>query len=245
MQAQYIIGRNSILEAFEEETNFEKIYISKQAHGDAVKKIIQKAKEKDVYVQYVPEIKLDYLANKQPHQGVVAAIQLIAYYNFQEIVDFCYNEGRTPLFIVLDGITDVRNFGAIARTALGLDADLIIIPKKESVSITADAIKTSAGALLKIPVAKVDNLHTTIKDLKNNGIKIVGLEGAATQTFQEADLKVPMALVLGAEDKGISTPVLKLLDEKLKLPMNEELESYNVSVANALALYEVYRQRNL
>jgi len=244
MQAQYIIGRNSILEAFEDAINFEKIYISKQAHGDSIKKIIQKAKEKDVYIQYVPEIKLDYLANKQPHQGAVAAIQLVAYYNFQDIIDFCYHEGRTPLFIILDGITDVRNFGAIARTALGLDADLIIIPKKESVSITADAVKTSAGALLKIPVSKVDNLQTAIKDLKNNGIKIIGLDGTTEQFFHEANLKMPLALVLGAEDTGISAPVLKLLDEKLKLPMNTALESYNVSVANALALYEILRQRS-
>lgn len=245
MKSQYIIGRNSILEAFEEGTNFEKIYISKQANGDAIKKIIQNAKKNDVYIQYVPEIKLDYLANKQPHQGVVAAIQLVAYYDFQQVIDFCYNEGKIPLILVLDGITDVRNFGAIARSALGLNVDLIIIPKKESVSITADAIKTSAGALLKIPVSKVDNLVATIKDLRNNGLKIVGLDGNAEQYCHEADLNTALVLVLGAEDTGISSAITKLLDEKLKLPMNNDLESYNVSVANALALYEVFKQRSV
>jgi 23S rRNA (guanosine2251-2'-O)-methyltransferase len=242
MKSQYIIGRNAVLEALITDVEFEKIHISKTANGDIIKEIIEKARDRGIYVQFVPEIKLDYLS-KQPHQGVVGAINLVSYFDFQDIINQCFDEGRTPLVVVLDGITDVRNFGAIARTALGLNVDLIIIPKKESVSISADAIKTSAGALMKIPVCKTDNLIATIKDLKLNGLKIVGLTGNSKQHIYDVDLKVPLALVLGAEDKGISSAVIKLLDENVQLPMNEALESYNVSVANALALYQIYLNR--
>jgi len=244
MKSQYIIGRNAVLEALITDAQFEKILISKTANGDIIKEISQTAKQRNIYVQFVPEIKLDSLI-RQSHQGVVGVIQLVQYYDFQDIVNQSFDEGKMPLVIVLDGITDVRNFGAIARTALGLNADLIIIPKKESVSISADAIKTSAGALMKIPVCKSDNLITTIKDLKNNGLQVVGLSsGNANKNISEIDLNIPLVLVLGAEDKGISTPVQKLLDHSAQLPMNENLESYNVSVANAIALYEIFKQRN-
>lgn len=243
MKSQLIVGRNPVLEALITDASFEKIVISKTASGDVIKEIIQIAKNRSIYTQFVPEIKLDSIS-KQSHQGVIGMMEIVPYYDFQDIINQCYDKGKTPLIIVLDGITDVRNFGAIARTALGLDADLIIIPKKESVSISADAIKTSAGALMKIPVCKTDNLFTTIKDLKNNGLRIIGLTGKAKNEISKVDLKIPLALVLGSEDKGISPQIQKLLDNDAKLPMHTSLESYNISVAGAMALYEIYQQRN-
>ncbi len=147
------------------------------------------------------------------------------------------------MLLILENITDVRNLGALARTALGLGVHAIIFPKKESAAINDVAVKISAGALLKIPVCRVDNIIATIKDIKNNGIKVIGLDGTAQKFIHEINTKMPLAIVAGSEDEGISNSVIRLLDELVKLPMNTELESYNVSVATAMALYEVKRQK--
>ena len=244
MKQQNIIGRNPVVEALEANKDFEKILISKTANGDVIKKIIQLAREKDIFCQFVPDIKIDSIS-KGNHQGVIGIISLIQYFELQDIVNLAYDKGEDPLILALDSLTDVRNFGAIARTALGMHVHGIVIPKKGSVSIQEDAIKVSAGALLKIPVCRTENLANAIKDLKNNGLKVIGLDGNAKEFIHQADLKVPVVLVLGSEGEGISMPVKKLLDRTVKLPMNTELESYNVSVANAIALYEIWKQRSI
>ena len=238
---QLIAGRNPVLELLQSDKEVEKVLLSKSASGDVVKQIIQLCREKDVPYQFVPEVKIQSLSRAN-HQGVVAFTGLIQYYNIQEIIDFIFAKGEDPLILILENVTDVRNLGALARSALGLGVHAIVFPKKESAAVNDVAVKISAGALLKIPLCRVDNLIATIKDIKNNGIKIIGLDGTADKFIYESSLKMPLALIAGSEDEGISNPVIRLIDELVKLPMSPELESYNVSVASAMALYEIKRQ---
>lgn len=242
MKQQLIAGRNPVLELLQSDNEVEKVLLSKNASGDVVKQIIQLCREKEVYYQFVPEIKINTLS-KANHQGVLAFTALIEYQEVQKIIDFVFAKGEEPLLLILENVTDVRNLGALARTALGLGVHAIIFPKKESAAINDVAVKISAGALLKIPVCRVDNIIATIKDIKNNGIKVIGLDGTAEKFIHETNTKMPLAIIAGSEDEGISNPVIRLLDELVKLPMNTDLESYNVSVATAMALYEVKRQK--
>lgn len=244
MKQQLIAGRNPVLELLQSNNEVEKVLLSKNATGDVVKQIIQLCRDKEVYYQFVPEVKINTLSRAN-HQGVLAFTALIEYQEVQKIIDFVFAKGEEPLLLILENITDVRNLGALARTALGLGVHAIIFPKKESAAINDVAVKISAGALLKIPVCRVDNIIATIKDIKNNGIKVIGLDGTAEKFIHETNTKMPLAIIAGSEDEGISNPVIRLLDELVKLPMNTDLESYNVSVATAMALYEVKRQKIL
>jgi len=239
---QLIAGRNPVLELLHSDKEVEKVLLSKNASGDVVKEILQLCRDKGVYYQFVPEVKITALS-KANHQGVVAFTALIAYQEVQKIIDFIFSKGEEPLLLVLENITDVRNLGALARTALGLGVHAIIVPKKESAAVNDIAVKISAGALLKIPLCRVDNLIATLKDIKNNGIRLVGLDGAAHKFIHEVNTQIPLALIAGSEDEGISNQVIRLIDDLVKLPMNNELESYNVSVATAMALYEVKRHQ--
>jgi 23S rRNA (guanosine2251-2'-O)-methyltransferase len=239
---QLIAGRNPVLELLQSDNEVEKVLLSKNASGDVVKQIIQICRDKGVYYQFVPEIKINSLS-KANHQGVLAFTALIEYQEVQQIIDFVFAKGEEPLLLILENVTDIRNLGALARTALGLGVHAIIFPKKESAAVNDVAVKISAGALLKIPICRVDNIIATIKDIKNNGIKLVGLDGTAQKYFYEIDARMPLALIAGSEDEGISNAVIRQMDELAKLPMSSALESYNVSVATAMALYEVKRQK--
>ena len=242
MKQQLIAGRNPVLELLQSNQEVEKVLLSKNATGDVVKQIIQLCREKEVYYQFVPEVKINSLSRAN-HQGVLAFTALIQYQEVQKIIDFIFSNGEDPLLLILENVTDIRNLGALARTALGLGVHAIIFPKKESAAVNDVAVKISAGALLKIPVCRVENMTSAIKDIKNNGIKIIGLDGTADKYIYEVNTKMPLAIIAGSEDEGISNPVIRLVDELVKLPMNSDLESYNVSVATAMALYEVNRQR--
>ncbi len=244
MKQQLIAGRNPVLELLQSDKEVEKVLLSKNATGDVVKQIIQLCRDKEVYYQFVPEVKINSLSRAN-HQGVLAFTALIEYQEVQKIIDFVFAKGEDPLLLILENVTDVRNLGALARTALGLGVHAIIFPKKESAAVNDVAVKISAGALLKIPVCRVDNIIATIKDIKNNGIKLIGLDGTADKFIHEVNTRMPLAIVAGSEDEGISNPVIRLIDELVKLPMNTELESYNVSVATAMALYEVNRQKSV
>ena len=239
---QLIAGRNPVLELLRSDSEVEKVLISKNASGEVIKEIIQLCRDKEVYYQFVPEIKINSLS-KANHQGILAITALIEYQNIQKIIDFVFEKGENPLLLILENITDVRNLGALARTALGMGVHAIVFPKKESAAVNDVAVKISAGALLKIPLCRVDNIIATLKDIKNNGIKLVGLDGTATSFIHEINTQMPLALIAGSEDEGISNPVVRLIDELVKLPMSNELESYNVSVATAMALYEINRQQ--
>ena len=242
MKQQIVAGRNPVIELLKSSNEVEKVLISKSASGEVIKEILDLCRNREIYYQYVPEVKINSLTRAN-HQGVVAITALIQYYQVQDIIDYVFEKGDEPLFLILENVTDVRNLGALARTALGLGVHAIIFPKKESAAINDVAMKISAGALLKIPVCRVENLASTIKDIKNNGIKVIGLDGTASQFMHEANLSGPLAIIAGSEDEGITNPTIRLVDELVKLPMNAELESYNVSVATAMALYEVNRQK--
>ena len=242
MKQQIVAGRNPVIELLKSSNEVEKVLISKSASGEVIKEILDLCRNREIYYQYVPEVKINSLTRAN-HQGVVAITALIQYYQVQDIIDYVFEKGDEPLFLILENVTDVRNLGALARTALGLGVHAIIFPKKESAAINDVAMKISAGALLKIPVCRVENLASTIKDIKNNGIKVIGLDGTASLFINEANLSGPLAIIAGSEDEGITNPTIRLVDELVKLPMNAELESYNVSVATAMALYEVNRQK--
>lgn len=242
MKQQIVAGRNPVIELLKSANEVEKVLISKSASGEVIKEILDLCRNREVYYQYVPEVKINSLTRAN-HQGVVAITALIQYYQVQDIIDSVYAKGEEPLLLILENVTDVRNLGALARTALGLGVHAIIFPKKESAAINDVAMKISAGALLKIPVCRVESLAATIKDIKNNGIKTIGLDGTASQFIHEINMKMPLAIVAGSEDEGISNPTIRLLDDLAKLPMSTDLESYNVSVATAMALYEVSRQK--
>jgi 23S rRNA (guanosine2251-2'-O)-methyltransferase len=240
---QLIAGRNPVLELLQSDKEVEKVLLSKSASGDVVKQILQLCRDREVYYQFVPEVKIQSLS-KANHQGVLAFTSLIPYYNVQEIIDFIFSKGEEPLLLILENVTDIRNLGALARTALGLGVNAIVFPKKESAAVNDVAVKISAGALLKIPLCRVENLSAAIKDIKNNGIKVIGLDGTAEKFIYEAETKMPLALIAGSEDEGMSNTLIRLVDELVKLPMSADLESYNVSVAAAMALYEISRQRS-
>jgi 23S rRNA (guanosine2251-2'-O)-methyltransferase len=197
-----------------------------------------------VPINYVPVAKLNGF-NVSNHDGCIAMIAKVQYQDLQDIISFVVDEGRTPLFLILDGITDIRNIGGIARTAYCCGVDAIIIPDKGVGALNEDAIVTSAGALEKIAVCRVNSLMKTVDDLHMNGIKVYASEMTAEKTISEAALNEPCAVVMGSEDNGIFPALMKICDEKIKIPMEGDFESLNVSVATGIILYEVMRQRHL
>ena len=237
-----IFGIRAVAEAISAGKEVDKILIKKDLSGELATELFALIKGTDITVQRVPQEKLNSITRKN-HQGVIAFISPIHYQPVEEIVASLYEQGKVPFFLVLDHLTDVRNFGAIARTAECAGVDAIIIPSKGSVSVTADAVKTSAGALMNIPVCRVASLYNTVKYLKSSGLQVVGASEKAIKDYTEADMTLPLALVMGAEDKGISTEILSLVDTTVSLPQYGKIASLNVSVAAGVMIYEVLRQR--
>ena len=237
-----IFGIRAVAEAISAGKEVDKILIRKDLSGELATELFALIKGTDITVQRVPQEKLNSITRKN-HQGVIAFISPIHYQPVDEIIASLYEQGRVPFFLVLDHLTDVRNFGAIARTAECVGVDAIIIPSKGSVSVTADAVKTSAGALMNIPVCRVPSLYNTVKNLKASGLQVLGASEKATKDYTEADMTLPLALVMGAEDKGISTEILSLVDTTVSLPQYGKIASLNVSVAAGIMIYEVLRQR--
>ncbi len=239
-----IFGIHAIKEALDAGKELDKIFVRRGLKNDDVQLIIQAAKDRIIPLQVVPEEKLNRIC-RQNHQGVVAFLSQIEYTQLDLLLPTIYENGQAPFLIILDGLTDVRNFGAIARTAECVGADAIIIPDKGSVSVTGDAIKTSAGALLRIPVCRVSSIPDTITLLQNYGIKVVVASEKASTLYTEAKLDEPLALVMGSEDQGASEQSLIRADEMLVIPQRGEINSLNVSVAAGILMYEVLRQRSL
>lgn len=237
-----IFGIRAVAEAISAGKEVDKILIRKDLSGELAGELFSLIKGSDIVVQRVPQEKLNSITRKN-HQGVIAFISPIHYQPVDEIIASLYEQGRVPFFLVLDHLTDVRNFGAIARTAECAGVDAIIIPSKGSVSVTADAVKTSAGALMNIPVCRVASLYNTVKYLKSSGLQVLGASEKATKNYTDADMTLPLALVMGAEDKGISTEILSLVDTSVSLPQYGKIASLNVSVAAGVMIYEVLRQR--
>ena len=240
---EYIFGIRAVIEAIASGKEIDRILIKKDLSGELSAELFQIIKEYKVLTQRVPIEKLNRITRKN-HQGVIAIFSPVSYENIDNLVPTLYESGKTPFIVVLDGITDVRNFGAIARTCECAGVDAIVIPERGSVSINADAVKTSAGALLHIPVARVRNLNETIKQLKNSGMSIVGVTEKGSSDYTKANLQLPTALIMGAEDTGISAENLRGCDFFAAIPMYGKINSLNVSVAAGIMIYEVIRQRN-
>jgi 23S rRNA (guanosine2251-2'-O)-methyltransferase len=194
-------------------------------------------------MQKVPVERLDRITRKN-HQGVISYISAATYQKLEQIVPFLYEQGKNPFILVLDGLTDVRNFGAIARTCEVASVDAIVIPARGSVSVNADAMKTSAGALHTIPVCRENSLKDAIVFLKNSGIKVVASTEKAAKYYTETDMSVPVAIVMGSEDMGVSSEHLRICDELVKIPQFGTIQSLNVSVAAGVMIYEVVNQRS-
>ncbi len=238
-----IFCTRAIIEDIEADKEIDKLLLRKDLQGDLSKELIVLAKNRGITVQRVPSERLDRYTRKN-HQGAIAFLSAISYEHIEDIVPFLYEEGKDPFILLLDGITDVRNFGAIARTCEVAGVDAIVIPAKGSVTVNADAVKTSAGALLKIPVCKEPNLTDVIKYLKNSGIKVVAASERSSQLYTATDYTGPIAIVMGAEDTGVSTENLRLVDEMVKIPQYGTIGSLNVSVAAGILIYEAIRQRH-
>ena len=237
-----MIGPDAIKEAIDSGKALDRIYIDPKKHTKAIDEIKLLASRNKIPVNYVPEAKLNSF-NVSGHEGCIAQIAKVQYYDLQEIISFIADKGEAALFLLLDGITDIRNIGGIARTAFCCGVHAIIIPDKGVGALNEDAVLTSAGALEKIPVCRVNSLMKAVDELHLNGIKVFASDMKASNTLFDCDFKEPAAIVMGSEEKGIYPALLKICDEKIKIPMAGNFESLNVSVATGMILYEVMRQR--
>ena len=239
-----IFGLRPIIEAIEAGKQLEKVYLKKGADGVLLNELAELCRSKRIHVQWVPIEKLNYLTRNGTHQGAVALTAAIEYVDVYDMLAGI-PEDETPLVVVFDGVTDVRNFGAIARSAECAGAHGLIMPVKNSAPVNADSMKTSAGALSIIPVSRVGSIRNTIRILQNAGLQIVAASEKSELPLYKADLNKPTALVLGSEDTGISKEVLKMCDVQLAIPLKGTIESLNVGAAAAVMLFEAVRQRSL
>ncbi len=241
---KYIFGMRAVIEAIEAGKEIDKILVKKDLSSDLAEELFKAARENRVVIQKVPVEKINRVTRKN-HQGVLAFLSAVTYHKLEHLVPQLYESGKVPFVVVLDGLTDVRNFGAIARTCDCAGVDAIVIPERNSVSVGADAVKTSAGALHYLPVCREHSLVWAVKFLKDSGYKVYGASEKATQSYIAPDYTTPVAIVLGSEEKGISDEVLRLCDGLVAIPEYGHINSLNVSVAAGIMVYEVVRQRNL
>ncbi len=237
-----IYGIRAILEAIRAEESIDKIFIQKGLKGDLFRELEGLIKEKQISTSFVPVEKLNRMTRNN-HQGVVATISPIRFQEFENMVERVTQEKKTAFFLLLDQLSDVRNFGAIIRTASCTGVDGIIIQKTGAAPVTADTVKTSAGAAFTVPIAKVGHLKDAVYYLQASGIKVVAATEKAEAQLYDVDMTGPVAVIMGAEDRGISPAILKAADHMAKIPMIGEIGSLNVSVACGVFLYEVVRQR--
>ncbi len=242
MEDNLIFGMRAVIEALEAGKDIEKILIQKGLSNELYNQLRQALRGQTVPIQFVPPEKLKRLTDKN-HQGVIAYLTEINYYQTEELLAGIFEQGKTPLLLVLDRVTDVRNFGAIARSAECAGVDFIIIPSRGAAQINGDAIKTSAGALHRLKVCREDNLKTTLEYLKESGLQIVACHEKTDTLIYEADFKQPTVVIMGSEENGISNEYLKRSDVQVKIPMAGKIASLNVSVASGIVLFEAVKQR--
>lgn len=237
-----VYGIHAIIEAIQSGKSIDKVFLQKNLRGTNYNELVGLIQSKNISSSFVPVEKLNRLTNNN-HQGAIAFISAVEFYNLEDIVQNVFESGKTPLFVILDEISDARNFGAIIRTAECTGVDAIIIPQKGAAPVNGDTIKTSAGAVFNLPICKVSHVKDAIYYLQGSGIKVVAATEKTDTNLYDIDFTKPCALIMGSEGKGVSPSVLKLIDEKAKLPMYGEISSLNVSVACGAFLYEVVRQR--
>ena len=231
------------MQAIQSGKQLDRIYLQNNMPGKLVEEIKSIALQHNIPINKVPVEKLDGF-NITGHEGIVAQIARVQYLDLQEVISFIVEKGETPLFLLLDGITDIRNIGGIARTAYCCGVHALIIPEKGVGALNEDAVLTSAGALEKISVCRVNSLMKAVDELHLNGIKVFASEMSANKNVFDCDFKEPCAIVMGNEEKGIYPALMKICDEKFKIPMTGDFESLNVGVATGMILYEVMRQRS-
>jgi 23S rRNA (guanosine2251-2'-O)-methyltransferase len=241
-KSEMIFGTRAVMEAIKAGREIEKIFVQAGLNNDLIKELIQVAKHNGVPFTFVPQAKLNRLSTKN-HQGVICQLATVSYANLEGIIDKAFQEGRAPFLLIVDRVTDVRNFGALARTAECAGLDAIIMGDSGNAPITGDAMKTSAGALSHLPVCRVKDMKKTLHFLRESGIQIIACTEKASDTLYDIDLNTPLALIMGSEEDGISPQLLKDADRLAKIPMRGKISSLNVSVAAGIAIYEALRQR--
>jgi 23S rRNA (guanosine2251-2'-O)-methyltransferase len=243
-EKNFVFGLHSTIEAIHSGKEIDRILVSQGLQGELFQELMKLVRQFEIPVQMVPVERINRVTRKN-HQGVVSFISPIAYQPITEIIPMLYEQGKNPLILVLDRITDVRNFGAIARSAEVAGVDAILIPEKGSAQINADAIKTSSGALLTIPVCREKSLINTVHFLKNSGLKVIAATEKGELNYFSCEMTQPLAIVLGSEETGIDTGLLKIVDEWTKIPQLGTIQSLNVSVAAGILMFEAVRQRIL
>ncbi len=239
----YIFGIRSVIEAIRAGKLIDRLLVKREGKGALYHELIGEARNNNIPVQFVPAEKIDSVTRKN-HQGVIAWLSAVEYQNIANILPSIFEKGEDPLILILDGISDVRNFGAIIRSADCMGVHAVVIPERGSARAGADAVKTSAGALLNFPVCRERSLSHTVDFLRSSGLAIAGASEKADTGLYEADLTGPLALVMGSEDRGISRELESLCDPLVRIPVSGTAGSLNVSVAAGIILYEVSRQRN-
>jgi len=239
---EMIYGMRPVIEALGAGKEAEKVFIQKGLRSETFTELMSLLKERSVPYQFVPVEKLNRITRKN-HQGVVAYISPVSFYRIEDILPGIYEQGRMPFVVITDRITDVRNFGAILRTAECAGVDAVVMPSRNTAQLNSSTVKSSAGAIYKIPLCRSDNLKTTLDFLRQSGLKIVAATEKAEKSCFESDLTGPLALLLGSEGEGISGEYLKKADLEIKIPLLGEINSLNVSVAAGILMYEVVRQR--
>ncbi len=238
-----LIGKKAVLDALKSGTDIEKVWLDKSIRGEFEKELRALTKEAGVPMQYVPDKRLTALASNTHHQGVAAQVALVQYKDIDDILPFVFESGKAPGILVLDGVEDVRNVGAIARSALWFDMDAIVVPAKNSARINSFALKASMGALLDIPVCRVQSLIKTLEQMRASGLRVICADSQYKKTPSEMGFTEPFALVMGSENVGINRKIIDLADDGVAIPGSGKVESLNVSVASAIIMHEIFRQR--
>ena len=241
-KSEMIFGVRAVIEAIQAGKDIDKVLIKKDIQSELSRELFAALKGSLIPIQRVPVERLNRITRKN-HQGVVAYVSAVTYQHVEDLVPYLFEQGKTPFFVMLDGITDVRNFGAIARTCECAAVDAVIIPAKNSVTVNADAVKTSAGALHTLPVCREQSLTDTLKYLKECGFRLTAATEKGDYDYTRGGYTGPLCLIMGAEDKGVAYEHLALCDEWVKIPMLGTIESLNVSVAAGILIYEVVKQR--
>ncbi len=241
-EKEMIFGIRAVIEAVEAGKDIDKVMVKRELSGELFKELQEVLRQYEIPMQKVPLERIDRITRKN-HQGVIAFTSAVTYQKLEQIIPFLYEQGKNPFILILDGITDVRNFGAIARTCEVAGVDAVVIPSRGSVTVNADAIKTSAGALHTLPVCRENSLKEAITFLKNSGIQVCAASEKGVKNYTEVSYTDPVAIIMGAEDFGVSPENLRIADELVKIPQFGNIQSLNVSVAAGVLIYEVIRQR--
>lgn len=241
-ESEMIFGIRAVIEAVQAGKEIDKILVRKDLQGELAKELLDVSRGTAIRLQRVPQQRLDRYTRKN-HQGVIAFMPAVAYQRLEDMIPFVYEQGRDPFIVLLDGVTDVRNFGAIARTCECAGVDAVVIPAKGNASVNADAVKASAGALHVLPVCKEKNINLAIRFLKQSGVRVYAASEKAGANYTSIAYDGPTAIVMGAEDTGVSPENLRACDGAVTIPQFGTIGSLNVSVAASVLIYEVVRQR--